>query len=205
MATGRSERPRRPSLLARRRRGPRSLHGKRRSSLNRLKRGLCPGWVEQQLRARGEDPEAFRRLHRDLIGCLGPEHARERVIVEGLAETWWEKMRRLRNWVGLGLCDTHEIDARLDDQLQRFAWAMRFRNRKWRWRLESALGKGLYGPSLMRKRMEARLPVLGGKRASQVPASRRRDPLRDFEERMEGLEEMLSEMYNRPPSAGGGK
>jgi hypothetical protein len=69
--------------------GPRTARGKRRSALNRLKRGLCPGWVEQQLHARGENPEDFRQLHRDLMGHLRPDDARSRVIVETLAETWW--------------------------------------------------------------------------------------------------------------------
>jgi hypothetical protein len=48
-----------------------------------------PRLVEQQLRARGENPEDFRQLHRDLIGYLRPDDARGRVIVETLAETWW--------------------------------------------------------------------------------------------------------------------
>ncbi len=77
--------------------GPRTTRGKRRSSLNRLKRGLCPGWILHELRMRGEDPEAFRRLHRDLIGWLGPDEARSRVV-EMLAEASWEKLRRVRGW-----------------------------------------------------------------------------------------------------------
>ncbi len=51
--------------------GPKTARGKRRSALNRVQRGLCPGWVAQELVARGENPEGFRRLHRDLIGWLG--------------------------------------------------------------------------------------------------------------------------------------
>ncbi len=103
--------------LARGSTGPRSARGKRRSSLNRLKRGLCPGWVAQELRARGEDPEEFRRLHRDRIGWLGPDEARTRLVVKMLAEAWWEKMRRVRGWVGAGTPDTREIDSRLDKLL----------------------------------------------------------------------------------------
>ncbi len=82
--------------------GPRSTRGKRRSSLNRVTRFLVPIWVVKDLRARGENPEEFRRLHRDLIGWLGPDGARDRVLVETLAEAWLEKIRRRRNWVGAG-------------------------------------------------------------------------------------------------------
>ncbi len=194
--------------------GPRTSRGKRRSSLNRLKRGLCPGWVEQELRARAEDPEAFRRLHRDLMGWLGPEDARSRVVVETLAEAWWEKMRRVRNWVAAGAPDTREDDARIDDLLQRFVWALRCRHRKWRCRLESAFGKGLSGPAILRQRMEARIPALGGKpparrrsagRDSGRDDSYRRDPWRDFEETLAGLRELLAMIYPAREAASGGR
>jgi hypothetical protein len=105
--------------------GPRSPRGKRRSSINRLTRFLLPFWVAKDLQARGEDPQEFRRLHRDLIGWLGPDDARGRVMVEALVEAWCEKIRRLRNWVGAGSCDCTEINARIDDTLKRFIWAQR--------------------------------------------------------------------------------
>ena len=172
--------------------GPRTARGKRRSALNRLKRGLCPGWVEQQLRARGENPEDFRRLHRDLIGYLRPDDARSRVMVETLAETWWEKMRLLRGWVGAGRCDTKEIDARIDGLVQRLVWAMRHRHRKWRYRLESELGKGLYAPAVVRIRLESLVRVLGGKPPVRRGVRQGRDRMREFKEKLAGLTELLS-------------
>ncbi|HMD97852.1 MAG TPA: hypothetical protein VKM93_11070 [Terriglobia bacterium] len=56
--------------------GPRSTRGKRRASLNRVTRFLVPFWVAKDLRALGENPQEFRRLHRDLIGWH--QDARER-------------------------------------------------------------------------------------------------------------------------------
>ena len=184
--------------------GPRTRRGKRRSSLNRLRRGLCPGWVEQELRARGEDPEAFRRLHRDLMGWLGPDDARSRVLVETLAEAWWEKKRRARNWVAAGAPDTREDDARIDDLLGRFVLALRLHHRKWRDRLESAFGKGLYGPAILRQRMEARIPALGGEPPDRLRSSGedsgcddslRGHPLRGFKEALAELRDILAMMY----------
>jgi hypothetical protein len=172
--------------------GPRTARGKRRSALNRLKRGLCPGWVEQQLQARGENPEDFRQLHRDLMGHLRPDDARSRVIVETLAETWWEKMRLLRGWVGAGRCDTKEIDARIDNLVQRLVWAMQHRHRKWRSRLESELGKGLYGAAVVRIRLESLVRVLGGKPPARRAVPQGRDRIREFRERLAGLTELLS-------------
>jgi len=176
-------------------RGPRTPAGKRRSSLNRLKRGLCPPWVMRDLLARGEDPERFRHLHRELIAWLQPDDARTRVVVETLAETWWEKRRRMRNWVGAGAPDTREADNRVDDLLQRFVGGMRVRNRKWRYRLESVFGPALYAPSILRRRMEERLPSLGGKAPARKRLSWRarlrregtgRDPSRQFESNRSG-------------------
>ena len=43
--------------------GPKTAAGKRRVSLNRLKRGLIPREVATQIQARGEDRRQFYRLH----------------------------------------------------------------------------------------------------------------------------------------------
>jgi hypothetical protein len=153
--------------------GPRSQRGKRRSSLNRLRRGLCPVWVAEDLRARGEDPRQFSALHRDLIGWLGPADARTRFLVEMLAEAWCEKMRRIRNWVGAGAPDTVEADKRIDELLQRFVWSLGLLHRKWRYRLESALNERLPGPAALRLSLEARIPALGGKPPRRLGPSTR--------------------------------
>ncbi len=182
--------------------GPRTARGKRRSSLNRMTRGLCPGWVAQELRARGESPEDFRKLHRDLIGYLRPGDARSRVIVESLAEAWWQKMRRLRSWVGVSPCDTKDIDAQIDDLLQRLVWAAQYRHRMWRYRLESEMGKGLYGPAVIRIRLESWVPALGGKPSARPPYAGR-DLWRDMKERLAGLTELLSSIPRRTSSPAG--
>jgi hypothetical protein len=119
--------------------------------------------VVRDLRARGEDVARFASLHRELIAWLRPGNPRMRVIVQTLAETWWEKLRRIRNWVGAGSPDTAEIDARINELLELFVVGRGFGNRKWRHRLESAFGRKLPGPGLLRQTMEARLPSLGGK------------------------------------------
>jgi len=188
--------------------GPRSTRGKRRSSLNRVTRSLVPDRVAKDLRARGENPEEFRRLHRDLIGWLAPDGARSHVLVETVAEAWWEKIRQRRNWVGpVGSesRDCKEIDARIDDLLQRFVWAQRLEHRQWRNRLESVLGKGLTGPAALRKRIEARVPLLGGnppKRQRSTPRLRPSDPVRESDEALAKLKALFSVMFNRPANPG---
>jgi hypothetical protein len=182
--------------------GPRGPRGKRRSSLNRLTFGLCPPWLEKDLRARGEDPQEFRRLHRDLIACLNPDDPRGRVMVGMLAETWWEKIRQMRGWVGAGSCDCKEINARIQDLLGRFVWAARLDHRKWRYRLESVLGPGLYGPTVLRERIEARVRLLGGKpprHRKPAPDPRFQDPFEASEKELARIKRLLAVMFNRPP------
>ncbi len=79
---------------------------------------------------------------------------------------------------------------------------MRHRHRKWRYRLESVFGKGLYGPSQLRLRMEARVRALGGRPTARRRPSGSRDPFRDFEENLTGLSELLKMMRARPESTG---
>jgi hypothetical protein len=147
--------------------GPRTAAGKRRASLNSLKNGLCPPWVTRDLRARGEDVARFAGLHRELIAWLRPESARTRVMVESLAEAWWEKLRRVRSWVGAGTPDTTEADRRIDDLLQRFVGGWSLPHRKWRSTLDSNFGRRLAGPAALRRALEALLPSLGGKPATK--------------------------------------
>jgi len=130
--------------------------------------------VAGDLRARGEDVARFAALHRELIAWLRPGNPRTRVIVETLAEAWWEKLRRTRNWVGAGKPDTTVIDARIDELLGRFVLGRGFGNRKWRHRLEWTFGRKLPGPSLLRQTMEARLPSLGGKPPARARLSWRK-------------------------------
>ncbi len=132
--------------------------------------------------ARGEDPKDFQPLHCDLLAWLRPEDAPSRVLVETLAEAWWEKMRRIRHWVGATAPDCQEIDRRIDDLLQRFVWAINRLHRKWYHRLTSMLGAGLFGPTVMRKRIEARVALLGGNPRAGYCVPRPGDnPLQDLE------------------------
>jgi hypothetical protein len=174
--------------------GPRTVAGKRRSSVNSLRRGLCPPWVARDLRVRGEDAARFARLHRELIAWLQPDSARTRVIVETLAEVWWEKLRRVRNWVGAGAADTSEVDHRIDDLLFRFAIGWGTGRRKWRHRLESVFGRTLSGPGELRQAMQARLLSLGGK----APA-RKRPSWRS----LLGANTLEAEAWNAARRAGG--
>jgi hypothetical protein len=72
-------------------------------SSERTRRGLLPEDLERQLRARGEDLNEFRRLRRDLIGIFEPRDHAGACVVTGMALTWWEKARRIRQWVAAGL------------------------------------------------------------------------------------------------------
>jgi hypothetical protein len=143
--------------------GPRTTHGKRRSALNRSKNALCPPSVEQEFRARGEDPEPFYSLCRDLASWLVPDDASSRRLVGSLAEAWWEKLKRIRDGAGPDDEDRKEIDLQIDNLLQLLAWSLGQRHRKWRHRWESALGVRPFGPTHVRLILESRIPALGGK------------------------------------------
>ncbi len=75
---GISKPPLSPARLAANRRnaqkstGPKTKAGKRRVALNARRFGFSPPEIEQQLRARGEDPRDFRRLHRDVAALFQP-------------------------------------------------------------------------------------------------------------------------------------
>ena len=57
---------------ARKSTGPKTKAGKRRVALNARRLDFAPPEIEQQLRARGEDPRDFRRLHRDVADLFPP-------------------------------------------------------------------------------------------------------------------------------------
>ena len=73
-----SKPPLSPARLAANRRnaqkstGPKTKAGKRRVALNARRLGFAPPKIERQLRARGEDPRDFRRLHRDVADSSRP-------------------------------------------------------------------------------------------------------------------------------------
>jgi len=82
--------------------GPFTLAGKRRVALNTTRFDLCSEEGERKLQARGEDPREFRRLSRDLIAIFQPHSEEAAACLERMAWAWWEKARRIRNWVAAG-------------------------------------------------------------------------------------------------------
>jgi len=83
--------------------------------------------------------------------------------VEVMAHTWWEKARRIRNWVGAGQPHADDLDARLDRLLVLFAHAEAGRHRWWVHRLAAVLGRPLGSPTDVRRKTEARLLLFGAK------------------------------------------
>jgi len=143
--------------------GPRTAAGKRRVALNARRRDLCSEELERQLQTRGEDPREFRRLHRDLIAIFHPKDRSAVEAVEQMARTWWEKARRIRNWVGAGQPQSDELDERLEKLLMLLVYGERQRHGWWRHRLAAVLGQPLGSAADVRQRIEARLLLFGAK------------------------------------------
>jgi len=143
--------------------GPRTAAGKRRVALNGRRRDLCPEELERQLRARGEDPREFCRLHRDLLAIFHPEDRAGVAAAELMARTWWEKARRIRDWVAVGQPRADELDARLEQLLTFVVYVERQRHGWWCHRLAAVLGRPLCSPADVRRKIEARLFIFGAK------------------------------------------
>ncbi len=82
--------------------GPRTAAGKRRAALNSQRRGLASPEIERQLQERGEDPDDFRRLHRDLVALFPPHVASDETAVRVMAETRSGKAGSLPRYCGTG-------------------------------------------------------------------------------------------------------
>ena len=146
--------------------------------------GLCPEEFERQLRARGEDPWEFRRRHRDLMAIFRPEDRADVLATQLLAQTWWEKARRTRQWVAAGSARTEDLDACLERLLRILIHAQRQRHEWWCHRLASVLGRPVGSPADVRGRIESRLFIFGakpGKRMYPRQSSRER-LLEEFQE-----------------------
>jgi hypothetical protein len=143
--------------------GPRTAAGKRRVALNARRRDLCSEEMERQLRVRGEDPREFCRLHRDLLAIFHPRDPAGATAAEQMARTWWEKARRLRDWVAPGQPRTDELDRRLEQLLLLLVYGERQRHGWWRHRLAAVLGRRLGSPADVRQKIEARLLLFGAK------------------------------------------
>jgi len=157
-----------PLELAARRRnaqrstGPRTAAGKFRSSLNSLKRELCPFVRERMIEFWGEDVREYRRLHRDLIYLLLPQDLYLAERVADLVEACWEKVCALRApaWQGFREDRVREAEERIEGELAYIIETLRGQSRKWRYRLEADLGATFDSTAQLRERIEAWLPVL---------------------------------------------
>jgi len=144
--------------------GPKTPAGKRRVSLNKGRdKELCSPEVERELRARGESPRDFRRMHRDLIAIFRPGDSWEKRGVETLAFVWWKKARRIRGWVGAGEARCDDLDTQLDQLIQLLLLTQSAQHQWWKARLSSVLGYGLRNPQEVRLRIERRLFAFGGR------------------------------------------
>ena len=143
--------------------GPRTVAGKRRVALNARRHDLCSEELDRQLRARGEDSQEYRRLQRDLLAIFQPKNGAAAKAVEQMAQTWWEKARRIRNWVAAGQPRADELDARLEKLLIFLVYGERQRHGWWKHRLAAVLGRRLGSPADVRQKIEARLLLYGAK------------------------------------------
>lgn len=186
--------------------GPKTKAGKRRVALNARRRGFAPPEIERQLRARGEDPRDFRRLHRDVAALFPPQDVTGEAAVRLLAMTWWEKARRIRNWVAAGSAPTDDLDAKIEELLLYLVNVQRERHGRWRVRLEEVLGPRLGGPADARRKIERRLFAFGATKATRTyPRPMKVDSLLDeFQaEFADILAGATPERSSQPPSRPG--
>jgi len=74
--------------------GPRTLGGKRRVALNAVKHGRdasTDAWTAKTMLKLGEDPEAWRQRRQELLSDWRPRGVAETMLVEDLANLYWEK------------------------------------------------------------------------------------------------------------------
>ncbi len=150
--------------------GPKTKAGKRRAALNARRLGLAPPEIERQLQARGEDPRDLRRLHCDVAALFQPHDVAGEAAVQLLAMTWWEKARRIRNWVAAGPARTDDLDGKIEQLLTFLVNVQRQRHERWRVRLVDVLGSALGGPADVRRKIERRLSVFGATKATRTYA-----------------------------------
>jgi len=148
--------------------GPKTKAGKRRVALNPRRLGLVPPEFERQLQARGEDPRDFRRLHRDVAALLQPHDVAAQAAVQVMAVTWWEKARRIRNWVAAGPARTDDLDKKIEDLLRFLVYVQRQRHERWQAHLVEVLGSLLGNPADVRRKIERRLFAFGATKATRT-------------------------------------
>jgi len=183
--------------------GPRTWAGKYRSALNLQSRSLVPEALERELRARGEDPREFCRLQRDLAAIFHPRDATVSAAVTMLARAWWQKARRIRQWVGAGSPQSSELDAQIEALLILVVSQMRQSRRQWKRRLVDAVGNPAGNPAEVRRDIERQLPLFGGqapKHRPQADSEGGKGPLETLQAYLEKeLREILAEQAARRP------
>ncbi len=97
--------------------GPRSLAGKKKSSLNALRHGL----TSEHIVLPGDDAEEFRQMRGALFASLRPEGVLENQLVERIATATWRLLRipvfeaALFDWGAHILAATHDAPDELSD------------------------------------------------------------------------------------------
>ena len=176
--------------------GPKSVAGKRRSALN-SRNELYAGDLERQFRARGEDPRDFRRLHRDLVAIFQPREAPDKSAVELMARTWWEKGRRIREWVAAGPARCDGQDRLIEELLLFLVNVQRHQHQPWRVRLAAVLGQPIGSPADVRSKIEARLHLFGAKRTTRKYPRHPRENTRQEEVWIDEMGKMLAQVLER--------
>ncbi len=93
--------------------GPRTLKGKKRSSMNAITHGVfC-----QEVCILKEDRPLFVELRREFIGTLKPQNLLELSFVDAIIETHW-KLRRMR--ITEALAHEHELREHLKEEKKDF-------------------------------------------------------------------------------------
>jgi hypothetical protein len=176
--------------------GPKTAAGKRRAALNSRKDTYSED-LERQFRARGEDPRDFRRLHRDLVALFQPRDAPDKSAVELLARTWWEKARRIRDWVAAGPARCDDQDRLIEELLLFVVNVQRHQHQQWRVRLAAVLGQPIGSPADVRCKIEARLHLFGAKRSARKYPRHPRENARREEIWLDGMGKILARVLGR--------
>ncbi|HEV2175764.1 MAG TPA: hypothetical protein VGW33_00945 [Terriglobia bacterium] len=122
---------------ARRSTGPRTIEGRRRSTLNYRQLRLPREAIELLQRVKG-DPRDFLRLWRDVLAVFWFMGREMEPYLSVLAWDWWLKQHLARR--GEPEHALRAIDARLEEALVELVAAYRWINREWRYRFMQEIG-----------------------------------------------------------------
>jgi len=83
-----------------------------------------------------------------------------------LASAWWQKARRMRQWVGAGAPRSPELDARIEALLVVVVTQLQKHHGPWHKRLTAAVGRPIGPPDEVRSKIERRLALFGARPAT---------------------------------------